>query len=192
MDNQRTHTLDLHHPVIGSPGESLSTYWSDYRESLTSKIEQIETLIATSDENKLENLKRLYVKCYHLAGTSGTYGMAGVSEEAGKMVSLLQPVVDTDKLVAPDLFSNLEKGIQSLRAVALEASTQDLDFETPKAPLQNSFATNASPQPSEVFLVDGDPDFSKFMTAYLEKLGPQGVPFCRSRRSTYRISRSSS
>ena len=177
MDNQRTHTLDLHHPVAGSSGESLSTYWSDYRKSLTSKIEQIETLIASSDENKLENLKRLYVKCYHLAGTSGTYGMTGVSEEAGKMVSLLQPVVDTDKLVAPDLFSNLEKGIQALRAVALEASTQDLDFETPKAPLQSRFAANTSSQPSEVFLVDGDPDFSKFMMAYLEKLGHRVYPF---------------
>ena len=177
MDNEHTFTLDLHQPVDTSASENLGSYKSNYRKSLPSKIEQIEALVASSEENKLDSLKRLYVKFYHLAGTSGTFGMNDVSEEAGKMVSLLQPIVDTDKDLNSELLTDLEKGVEALRAVALKASTQDTDQESPQAGTTRSNTSQAGTQLSDIFLVDGDDDFSKYMTAFLEKLGHRVYTF---------------
>ena len=175
--NEHTFTVDLNHPIADQASQNLGSYKSSYRKSLPSKIDQIEALIASSDENKLDNLKRLYVKFYHLAGTSGTFGITDVSVEAGKMVSLLQPVVDTDEMLKPELFVDLEKGVEALRTVAIKASTQDLDFDTPKLDSTRRTPSQQGTQLSEVFLVDGDTDFTTYMTAFLEKLGHRVYSF---------------
>ena len=177
MDNEHTFTVDLNQPVVTPVSQNLGSYKSNYRKNLPSKIEQIEALISSDDENRLDNLKRLYVKFYHLAGTSGTFGIPEISEEAGKLVSLLQPVIDTDEVLQPELYVDLEKGIEALRTLALRASTKDIDFDTPKVAPTRSEEFQQNTQLSDVFLVDGDSDFTRYMTALLEKLGHRVYAF---------------
>ena len=167
-------TLGLHHPMVAPESPNLGSYKSNYRKSLPSKIEQIESLVSNSEPNKLENLKRLYVKFYHLAGTSGTFGIEEVSNEAGKLVSLLQPVVDNDASIGTSLIMDLKQGVRSLREVAIAASTRLVD----PSPASEERKTSApSSQLSEVFLVDDDSDFARYMEMTLERLGHRVYSF---------------
>lgn len=180
MDNEQTLSVGLQQPTSASESPNLGSYKSNYRKSLPSKIEQIEALIAGQDHNKIDILKRLYVKFYHLAGTSGTFGIKDVSDEAGKLVSLLQPVVDSDQFIESTLITDLERGVQTLRRIALEASSIEMTPDIPAMSPARLPQVDTAQQVSEVFLVDDDSDFANYMALFLEKLGHRVYSFSTS------------
>lgn len=177
MENEQTLSVGLQQPISEPESPNLGSYKSNYRKSLPSKIEQIEALIAGDDHDKPDILKRLYVKFYHLAGTSGTFGIKDVSDEAGKLVSLLQPVVDSDQSIESTLITDLERGVRSLRRLALEASAMDMVVDIPQVLPSRSPQVDTATQVSDVFLVDDDSDFATYMALFLERLGHRVYSF---------------
>ena len=180
MDNGHEFTLtpDVKDPVMGSQPASLGSYKSNYRKGLPAKVDKIEELLANT-QNLPDNVRRLYVKFYNLAGTSGTFGADIVSSEAGKLVGLLQPVVDHESDLTPDMIIDLEKGVQSLRKAAIEAASMLVTEknQSDQAVLRRQAAVTNPASLSEIFLVDGDQDFSSYLQLFLEKLGHRVYPF---------------
>ena len=159
----------VHPPGSETTTPNLASFRSNYRKNLPGKVGEIEALFDSSIQDRPEVLKRLYMKFYHLAGTSGSLGATSVSEEAGRLVALLQPLVDNDMALSPEQALHLEQGMHSLRKAAHEESESE-EIITIPGPLATQDSTSHSYR-SELFLVDADPEFSQYLTLYLEKLG---------------------
>ena len=150
---------------------NLATFKLNYRKNLPVKVDEIQEVLAGVVSENPESLKHLYVKFYHLAGTSGTIGAASVSQEAGKLANLLQPIIDENASITQDLVHALERGLSALREAAHRECGPDADMDVPS---QQSVPA-PSPLPierrSEIFLVDDDPEFAEYLTLFLERLG---------------------
>ncbi len=159
-------------PSIEAASVDLVQYKSNYRKQLPARVEEIEALLGASDRQKPAYLTRLYDRFYALAGTSGTFGAMSVSEEAGKLVDLLSPVIDQNLAPSPELLMDIEQGIQQLRQAALVDSEHALPFEPEESieELAVHFPIGQNKK-SEIFLLESDEALATYLTLFLEKLG---------------------